>query len=86
MLCGVGGNTIAQAQLSLSYGEFVAWVQYRRKRGSLNAGLRVEHGAALLATMYSNTHSKDGGFKLHDFAPHLDAPRVSLKEAMETWK
>lgn len=85
-MCGIGGRTIAEAQECISYGEFCAWVQYRRKRGSLNLGLRMEHSSALLASMYANAHSKDGGFKIHQFAPHFDEPVISLQEAMENWK
>ena len=86
MLCGIGGRTIAEAQQNLSYGEVMAWIRYRRKRGSLNLGLRVERGAAMLAAMYANAHSKDGGFRVNDFAPHLDEPPVTLQQAMEMWK
>lgn len=48
-------------------------------------GMRVERGAALLATLYANTHTKDGGYTVYDFMPHESAPVVSLEQAMETW-
>lgn len=83
-MCGIGGRTIAEAQERVSYPEFIAWVKYRAKRGSLNAGLRVERGAALLASLYANTHSK-GGYTLSDFAPYHDQPEMTLDEAMENW-
>lgn len=86
MLNGIGGRTIAEAQERLSYPEYLTWLKYRRKRGSLNTGLRVERGAALLASLYANAHSKDGGYKLHDFAPYHDAPTLSLDQAMEQWQ
>jgi len=55
------------------------------KRGSLNVGMRVERGAALLATLYANSNSKNGGFKVHDFMPHEDEPEVPLEVAMKEW-
>lgn len=85
MLCGIGGRTIAEAQESVSYSEFQRWVRYRAKRGSLNVGMRVEHAGAMLAAMYANAHSKDGGFKLTDFAPYHDQPAMSLEAAMKEW-
>lgn len=47
--------------------------------------MRVERGAALLATLYANAHSKNGSYKLTDFAPHHDEPAMSLEQAMEQW-
>lgn len=84
-MAGVGGRTIAEAQERLSYSEFISWQKYRAKRGSLNLGMRVERGAALLATLYANAHSKQGGYKLFDFMPHEEEPPVSLETAMEKW-
>ena len=83
---GIGGRTIAEAKERLSYPEYLTWLKYRNKRGSLHVGMRVERGAALLASLYANAHSKDGGYKLHDFAPYHDAPVLSLALAMEQWQ
>ena len=47
--------------------------------------MRVERGAALLATIYANSHSKDTRFGIWEFAPHMDEPAVSLEQAMKTW-
>ena len=84
MLCGIGGNTIAEAQQRLSYPEFLSWQKYRAKRGSLHLGMRVERGSALLAALYANSHSKTT-YKLHDFMPHEDEPGITLDHAMKTW-
>ena len=86
MLCGIGGRTIAEAKERLSYQEFCGWLRYRNQRGSLNPGLRTEWAGALLASLYANSHSKRGGMKLYDFAPHINEPPVSLESAMEVWK
>ena len=85
VLSGVGGRTIAEAQERLSFREFQSWQRYRAKRGSLNVGMRVERGAALLATLYANSKSKNGGFKIFDFMPHEDEPEIPLEAAMKEW-
>lgn len=82
---GIGGRTIAEAQSRISYPEFIDWVSYRRKRGSLNVGMRVEAGSALLAALYANTHSKNGGHKVTDFMPHKEEDPISLDQAMQHW-
>lgn len=84
-MCGIGGCTIAEAQQRLSYPEFLSWARYRHKRGTLHTGMRIERGTALLATLYANSHSKNGGFKLYDFMPHEDEQAPTLEEAMATW-
>lgn len=85
MLCGIGGRTIAEAKQRLSYVELRQWAAYRALRGSLNPGLRIEHGTAQLAALYANAHRKDGGYRLHDFAPYHDEPVITLEQAMESW-
>ncbi len=85
MLNGIGGRTIAEAKRSMSYPEFLCWVAYRRKRGSLNLGLRIEAGTARIAVLLANTFSKQGGYRFYDFAPCHDEPALSLEQAMERW-
>lgn len=85
---GIGGRTIAEAQASISYPEFLTWAAYRRKRGSLNVGLRVDRSAALLASLFANVHYKrrDGEqFTLADFLPYMDRPGIDLETAMSQW-
>lgn len=82
---GIGGRTIAEAQRQLTYGEFLTWMKYRQKRGSLNIGMRVERGAALLATLYANSKSKAGSYTLYDFMPHAEEPETTIEEAMASW-
>lgn len=59
---------------------------YRKKRGTLNIGMRVEWGAALLAALYANTNSKKGGYKIHDFMLHEEETPINIEKAMETWR
>ena len=88
VLNGIGGRTIAEAQESISAVEFMQWVMYRRKRGSLNVGLRVEAGAAMGASLTANLNRKKDSqaFSFYDFAPNHDEPQVSLEKAMESWQ
>lgn len=81
----MGGRTIAEAQDRLSYPEFLSWVKYRRARGSLNVGMRVERGSAVLATLYANMKSKNGGYTVYDFMPYAQEPVLTLEDAMESW-
>lgn len=70
MLHGIGGRTIAEAKEVITHDEFLLWVDYIRKRGSLNVGLRLESGFALLATMVNR--ALGGKAQMTDFTPHLD--------------
>ncbi|WP_445482605.1 phage tail assembly protein T [Pseudomonas putida] len=81
----MGGRTIAEAKERISIQEFRSWMKYRSRRGSLHLGMRFERGTALLAALYANTHTKDGGYTVYDFMPHESAPALTLEEAMKTW-
>lgn len=65
--------------------EFHRWAKYRKERGTLNVGLRIERSLAVLSAMIANRISKDGGFKVNDFIPHEGNRAVSLEEAMKSW-
>lgn len=86
-MCGIGGNTIEEAQCNISYEEFHSWVEYRNKRGSLNMGMRVEHASALLAQITANRYRKENApaFSIYDFAPHHDEPELTLED-MKKWQ
>lgn len=72
----------------MTYAEFSRWVAYRRKRGSFNLGLRVEHGSALLAALYANAHRQENTppRRIFEFMPHQDEPPISLEQAMKQWE
>lgn len=84
-MCGIGGRTIEEAKQAMSYKEYLSWCRYRSKRGSLNVGMRVEHGSALLGALYANSKSKHGGLTVYDFAPHHERPEITLDQAMKEW-
>ncbi|SDS41832.1 hypothetical protein [Pseudomonas prosekii] len=84
---GIGGRTIAEAQENLTYPEFLVWMKFRQKRGSLHPGMRVETALARFQAFYANVKLPKDALRLHqeDFAPHMD-PRVeSLDEAVARW-
>jgi hypothetical protein len=60
-------------------------MRYRKLRGGFNLGLRVERGSALLAMLYANAHSKNGGYSIFDFMPNMDEPPLTLEQAQERW-
>lgn len=70
MLNGIGGCTVAEAKERLTYAEALDWFAYIRKRGSLNTGMRLEAGFALLAAILSSAHG--GKASMDDFMPHAD--------------
>ncbi|NBF13093.1 phage tail assembly protein T [Pseudomonas sp. Fl4BN1] len=85
---GIGGRTIAEAQENMTYSEFVVWMKFRARRGSLHQGMRVEMALAQLQALYVNSKTGKDAPRLYqqDFAPHMD-PRVeTLDEAIAGWE
>lgn len=83
---GIGGSTIAEAMSKISYPEFLIWVSYRKKRGPLNVGRRIEKSVALLASLYANAHSSKRRYSWTDFAPYEEETGpISLEQAMRDW-
>ncbi|WP_256350067.1 phage tail protein [Enterobacter sp. ENT03] len=71
----------------MSFREFQMWVKYRHQYGNLNPMMRMEWGAALVASVLANVNrgKDDPPFRISDFAPHIGEPAVSLEDAMKTW-
>lgn len=67
MLNGIGGRTIAEAKANLTYNEWLSWMAYVEQNGTLNPGLRMERGFALLSTILNNVHGGKADFD--DFLP-----------------
>lgn len=84
---GIGGSTIKEAQENMTYPEFLVWCKFRRKRGSLHIGMRVEEATARWMSFWANTKQKKGAQPMHleDFAPHMDPRIITLEEAMGSW-
>lgn len=80
MLAGIGGRTVAEAKENLQYAEFLDWLTYRRMRGSLNMGNRMESGFALIASLISRACG--GNANQIDFMPHAEPPDAKLTDVM----
>ena len=80
MLAGVGGCTVSEAKERITYEEALAWSAYMQKRGSLNVGMRLEYGFALLAAMINN--ALGGKATLRDFMPHAEPQQGSIEDVM----
>jgi hypothetical protein len=53
VLNGIGGKTIDEAKMRISHPEFLSWVSYREKYGTLNSGMRTEWLMARLSLQIS---------------------------------
>lgn len=78
MLNGVGGRTIAEAKERISYDEYQDWVEYAKRRGGFNLGMRIEACSAMIAVQVNNGNG--GKAKMADFMPHKDEPVASLED------
>ncbi|NHO64617.1 hypothetical protein G8770_03535 [Aestuariicella hydrocarbonica] len=86
VLNGIGGRTIAEAKRNLSYPEFCRWAQFRKRRGSLHTGMRLEESFGRWMANYFNFNSKNSSKKPTDFMPHYIEPPITLDQAMEQWR
>jgi hypothetical protein len=78
VLHGIGGRTIREAKERMTYAEALDWMEYIRKRGSLNVGQRVEAAVAVLATQVNR--ALGGKAEMMDFLPHWDAPEATIDD------
>lgn len=70
----------------MPYWEFVQWAKYRKKRGSLNIGLRIDRGIGLMAMLFSRAYGKPNEhYTIYDFLPYEEEPEITLEEAMRDW-
>jgi hypothetical protein len=80
VLNGVGGWSVAEAKERISHEEALKWSAYREKRGTLNLGLRLEAGFALIA--WTINRALGGKAEMQDFMPHFDPPEASIEDVM----
>ena len=70
---GIGGRTIAEATRNLSASEVALWAEYRKKRGTLNVGLRLEQLFALsdarMSQMWGGKANVDQLLRYHEQEP-----------------
>lgn len=68
VLNGVGGRTIAEAKLRITHDEYLSWLAYMQKRGSLNQGTRGDVAMARLQFQINRTMG--GNAEYVDFLPN----------------
>lgn len=78
MLNGIGGRTVAEAKLSMTYDEFLDWDSYMRKRGTLNTGMRLEWLFARLGLQIN--HAAGGKAKFEEFARYHSEPESDIDQ------
>ena len=53
VLNGVGGRTVQEAMANVQYSEYIDWIKYKRMRGGLDVGHRMDRGMALIASKFA---------------------------------
>lgn len=81
MLNGIGGRSVAEAKASLSYTEVLSWMAYVEQNGTLNLGLKIERGVALIATILNNVHGGKANFD--DFLPKRGEPEEEVEASAQ---
>ena len=82
-LAGIGGNTIHQVKTNLTMAEIKQWAEYRRRRGSLNIGRRMDQAAGNIIAMNMNKNLRaEDWVEPLEFMPHEDDVIVSFEEQM----
>ena len=83
---GIGGSTIAEAKRRLGYDEYLTWAAYRRERGSLSVGRRIEQAVGYLSFLTTAVNSKSGSkIDVLDFMPHEPKP-TQEQELIDAFK
>lgn len=84
MLNGIGGQTVEEAKANLSYVEYLDWAAYVNRRGSLNLGIRIEQGLAMvclfLARGFKIKKETGQAFELKDFMSHVGEFEIEEQE------
>lgn len=67
----------------MSVDEAYSWVEYIRKRGTINVSRKLEWGFALIAMQINR--ALGGTNEMSDYMPHYEEEEITLEKAMETW-
>lgn len=62
VLHGIGGRTVAEAKLRMSYDEYLSWCEFMRRRGTLHEGMRMEYLVGRLTWIVSQALGGKGEF------------------------
>jgi hypothetical protein len=80
MVLGIGGCTVDELKERMSYAEALDWQEYLRRHGSMNIGMRLEAGFALIAMVINR--ALGGHATLTDFMPHYEQPEATIEDVM----
>lgn len=72
---------MAEAKLRMSHDEWLSWLAYLRKYGSLNDGLRTDLATARLCAFVS--HALGGKAEMKDFIPVYEEEPEAEAQSME---
>ena len=78
---GIGGRTVAEAKLRMSHDEWLSWLAYLRKFGSLNDGLRTDLAIARLCVLVNR--ALGGKAEMKDFIPVYEEEPQEEAQSME---
>jgi hypothetical protein len=68
--CGIGGRTVAEAKLRMTYDEFLRWCEFRNTQGSLHVGMRIDRAVSRALANYFSAMTRGKRFKPTDFSPY----------------
>lgn len=71
VLNGIGGRTVAEAKLRMTHDEYLSWLAYMQKRGSLHDGTRLDMAMARLQLQINRAIG--GKAEYDDFLPQYEA-------------
>ncbi len=84
MLNGIGGRTVLEAKQNMPYDEFLNWITYRRQRGTLNLGMRLEWLFARAAYQNAGKNAKFEDIMRYDDEPEKEDRQATLSDLMRS--
>lgn len=54
----------------MTYQEYISWIKYRNRWGTLHFGMRIDRAIARAAAFFGNFLSRKRSLKSDDFSPH----------------
>lgn len=83
-LNGIGGDTPYDVSRNLTMLQINQWAEYRRRRGSLNIGRRIEQTMANMMAIYINGQRKaEDAIEPLELMPHEDDIEIGFADQLE---
>lgn len=88
MLNGIGGRTITEAKENLTEEEFLSWVAYRERFGSLNPIVAIDRGCGTTSFLIQAVNGGKGNYLdfVPDYRTEEQKAHDELQQAMKEWK